>query len=172
MKSFTFFRTEEGNYYLYNSRKSSLLNVHPVIKVIEALDNNDGEETLFAKIMNQNLEIGDDEKRLLLDKYLFLRDNGFFEEINEEDFIDGKITRVSRFCRDRIQIMEIRFLTDAHLQVFHDIAVFLFKHICKDTIFRFAGLIVLRVVGNLIDEKQRKNLNTFVVQLTFSFNMR
>lgn len=42
MKSFTFFRTEEGNYYLYNSRKSSLLNVHPVIKVIEALDNNDG----------------------------------------------------------------------------------------------------------------------------------
>lgn len=92
MKSFTFFRTEEGNYYLYNSRKSSLLNVHPVIKVIEALDNNDGEETLFAKIMNQNLEIGDDEKRLLLDKYLFLRDNGFFEEINEEDFIDGKIT--------------------------------------------------------------------------------
>ena len=49
MKSFTFFRTEEGNYYLYNSRKSSLLNVHPVIKVIEALDNNDGEEALFAK---------------------------------------------------------------------------------------------------------------------------
>ncbi|EXZ03012.1 putative regulatory domain protein [Bacteroides fragilis str. DS-208] len=37
--------------------------------MIEALDNNDGEETLFAKIMNQNLEIGDDEKRLLLDKY-------------------------------------------------------------------------------------------------------
>ncbi|EXY58050.1 putative regulatory domain protein, partial [Bacteroides fragilis str. 3986T(B)10] len=30
--------------------------------MIEALDNNDGEETLFAKIMNQNLEIGDDEK--------------------------------------------------------------------------------------------------------------
>ena len=50
MKAYTFTKTSGGNCYLYNSKKSTLLNVHPIIETLKGVDKNDEKDVLFAKI--------------------------------------------------------------------------------------------------------------------------
>lgn len=55
MKAYTFTKTSGGNCYLYNSKKSTLLNVHPIIETLKGVDKNDEKDVLFAKIKDFNL---------------------------------------------------------------------------------------------------------------------
>ena len=90
MKAYTFTKTSGGNCYLYNSKKSTLLNVHPIIETLKGVDKNDEKDVLFAKI--KDFKISDADKKIQLDKYLFLREKGFFEDIDETNFINGTIS--------------------------------------------------------------------------------
>ena len=51
MKAYTFTKTSGGNCYLYNSKKSTLLNVHPIIETLKGVDKND--EICFVNIFKK-----------------------------------------------------------------------------------------------------------------------
>lgn len=61
MKAYTFTKTSGGNCYLYNSKKSTLLNVHPIIETLKGVDKNDEKDVLFAKI--KDFKISDADKK-------------------------------------------------------------------------------------------------------------
>ena len=87
-------------------------------------------------------------------------------------FINRKIACMSGFGRDRSQIAKIFSLSNTYLQIFYNVAILFFKHLCKDTITRFSVCIILFVMSNFINKKQRKDFDSLVIQLSFSLNVR
>ena len=75
-------------------------------------------------------------------------------------------------CRNLLQIFHVVLVTDLMLHIFDDILVLFLKHLSKDTILRLACLVILFIMSNLINKEQRQNLNPFIEQLAFSFDMR
>ena len=91
MESSIFFKTKKGNYYLFDSSKSTLLNIHPVLLRIRDMDN--GSYTQLKNEMDNNLkEFDDGLKKRFLKKYMLLKKNGFFSEIDVKERINGEIT--------------------------------------------------------------------------------
>lgn len=94
MEAATFFETTGGNNYLYDSRVGSLIHVHPVMERIAQLysSTEEGKEPEIARLNQDFPELSPEDLRFYHAKYLYLKKNGFFTEIDYGKRLSGKIT--------------------------------------------------------------------------------
>jgi uncharacterized protein len=91
MKSTVFFRTKKGGFYLYDSLNKHLIISHPIV---EQISNVESEDPLIIKnsVMSSNSQIKEFDFDIYYQKYLFLKTNGFFSNINSEELFTGRVT--------------------------------------------------------------------------------
>lgn len=94
MEAATFFETIGGNNYLYDSRVGSLIHVHPVMERIAQLysSTEEDKEPEIARLNQDFPELSPEDLRFYHAKYLYLKKNGFFTEIDYGKRLSGKIT--------------------------------------------------------------------------------
>lgn len=90
MNSSSFFRTENGNCYLYDINRQQLINVHPVFETINQLANetNDISESLRGK----HPELTDTEVVFYLKKYDYLKECGLFSDFDFNGIFTSQIS--------------------------------------------------------------------------------
>ena len=86
-------------------------------------------------------------------------------------FIDGKISGVRRFQANPREISLILLVVYSQLKRVNEVAIFFLKHVSIDTVYGLSGGVVLFIVGNFIDEEQRKNLDAARKERSFPLEM-
>src|SRR5690554_3671548 len=87
-------------------------------------------------------------------------------------FVDGKIPGVGTADLDSIEVLHVVVLAKLQLPFTQHILVLFFKDLSILTIHRRTGFIVLAILGYLVNEEQRKDLDPLKEQLSFALKMR
>ena len=80
-------------------------------------------------------------------------------------FVNREVTGMGVMGRNRIQIPNIILVSDFSLHGTENIAVLFLKYIGINTIGRMSRLVVLLVLCNLVNEKQRQNFDALMEKL-------
>lgn len=92
MDSFAFLTTSSHNKYLYNAKHLSIINVHPAIEFINQLHQSNDAVSLNSMVQTQYPYLTEQEVDMYIAKYDYLRNLGFFEDIDIDNMLSGKVT--------------------------------------------------------------------------------
>lgn len=93
MESTVYFKTKGGNGYLYDSHTSYMINCHPMLQEFSFFfPQAKGKEELFLLVHDKFPTATNDELEYYFQKYIFLKENGLFREIDMEKHLSGRIT--------------------------------------------------------------------------------
>ena len=93
MKSNTIFKSENSNTYLYDINSLYVLNLHPIVEDIHSyITDGQPPENLTRVLSEKYPELSDFEVQLYQRKYSFLKSKGFFDDVNIESLLSGKVS--------------------------------------------------------------------------------
>ena len=93
MKSTAFFCTANGNSYSFDVKKQLLLNLHPVIELVHNNSNDSFSENNLTQLISEKYpELTDYEIRMYQGKYAFLKNHGFFNNLDISEMHTESVT--------------------------------------------------------------------------------
>lgn len=92
MKSTLVFKTRSGSCYLYDKKKSYLLNIHPLIETINEMDADNSMDLVIEKLKSLYPHMSYLDIEYYTRKYGFLKSCGFFEKDDMNGSFSGRIT--------------------------------------------------------------------------------
>lgn len=92
MQSTISFKTQGGNGYLYDSRTSYMINAHPILQTIAMCSEEMDKEVLLKDVHKEFPQATKEELEYYYQKFLFLKDSGFFSERDMKKYLSGRIT--------------------------------------------------------------------------------
>lgn len=94
MNTTTCFKSVQGNCYLYDSEKKQIVTTHPIISHIAELEKNEllKDETTMEILKKKFPIMEQSDIFFYIQKYFFLKKNGFFQKKTTEESLSGRLT--------------------------------------------------------------------------------
>lgn len=91
MKSTVTFATKEQHDYVYDTKNKYLFYIHPVLNLISREETYD--KNRVKEIVSQSNSINDSDFEYYYQKYLFLKEQGFFSKMEPDTLLTGRVTK-------------------------------------------------------------------------------
>lgn len=94
MESTSLFKSQRGNFYLYDNKMSYLINCHPILSEIIVMSKEEG-TNILQHLCKKFPQFTQDDFKYYYHKFLFLQENGLFQKMDMEKHLAGKISALT-----------------------------------------------------------------------------